>query len=135
MLAAGLDGVPENLAEGGGIGGHVGDDAGGQKRDGLGQLFGHALAGEIEINVVLEDDRDHREVEFGRGADGFYTGEPLQLSRQWVGDLVFDFARAAAHPVGEDDHLVLAEIGNRIHGRAIDNEHTGYRQRRRHQED
>ena len=70
MLGARLDRVPEDLPERRGVGGQVGHDARRQKCVGLGQLLGHALAGEVEVDVVLEDDRDHREVEFGRRAHG-----------------------------------------------------------------
>ena len=44
---------------------------------------------------------------------------PWRFDREGISDLVFDLLRAAAHPVGEDDHLVLGEVGNRIdrHGK------------------
>ena len=48
----------------------------------------------------------------------FTPAKPLQIDRQRVGDLVFDFLRAAAHPIGEHDHLVFAEIGNGVDRRA-----------------
>ena len=119
VCRAGLDGVPEDLAQGGGVGGQSGRHALRQEAccRALVQLFQHPLAGEIEVDVVLEDDRDHREVEFGGRADGLDAGQPLQFERQRIGDLVLDLAGAAAHPVGEDDHLVLAQVGDGVHRR------------------
>src|SRR5205823_5341550 len=35
----------------------------------------------------------------------------------WIRDLVLDLLRRPPHPVSEDDHLVVREIGDRIDGR------------------
>ena len=42
---------------------------------------------------------------------------PWSLSDSGIGDLVLDLLRAAAHPVGEDDDLVLAQVGDGVHRR------------------
>ncbi len=39
---------------------------------------------------------------------------PWRLTESGIGDLVLDLLRAAAHPVGEDDHLVLGQVGDRV---------------------
>ena len=39
---------------------------------------------------------------------------PCSLRDKRIGDLVLDFARTAAHPIGEDDDLVLAQVGDGI---------------------
>src|SRR5262249_40384529 len=59
LQLAALDGVPEDLAHGGGVGGQVGDHALGQEGAGQGETLQHALAGEVEVDVVLEDQGDH----------------------------------------------------------------------------
>src|SRR5439155_22414701 len=38
------------------------------------QLLQHALAGEVEVHAILEDDRNHREIELGGRADGLDPG-------------------------------------------------------------
>ncbi len=133
VLPFAFDGIPENLAQGRGIGGQVGHDAGRQKRAGQCQSLQHPLSGEVEVDVVLEDDVDHREVELARRSHGFHARQALQVDRERVSDLVFDLLGAAAHPVGEDDHLVLREIGNRIDRRVDDGmdapDHDAERQR------
>ena len=43
--------------------------------------------------------------------------QPLQVHGERVGNLVFDFLRAAPLPLGEDDDLVLAQVGNGVDGR------------------
>ena len=40
--------------------------------------------------------------------------QPAQAQRQRVGHLVFDLARPVPLPRGEDDHLVLGQVGNRV---------------------
>ena len=76
--------------------------------------FQHALAGEIEVDVVLEDDIHHREAELGSRANRLHAGQPLQIDRQRIRDLILDFLRAAPRPVGKHDHLVLRKIGDRV---------------------
>ena len=117
---AAVERVPEDLAQGGGVGRQVRRDAGRQDVAGHGQPLQHALAGEVEIDVVLEDQRDHREVELGRRPHRLDAGQSLQLERKRIGDLVLDLLGAAAHPVGEDDDLVLAQVGHGVHRRVDD---------------
>ena len=132
---AALDGVPEDLSQGGGVGRQVRGHALGQKRTRQRQAFEHALAGKIEIDVVLEDQGDHREVELRRGAHGLDPGQPLQLERQRVGDLVLDLLGAAAGPVGPDDDLVLGEVGDRVDRRAVEAEEAPRRHADRQEQD
>ena len=60
---AGLNRVPKNLAERGRVRGQVRHDSGRQVIAGLAELLGHSLAGEIEVDIVFKNDRNHREVE------------------------------------------------------------------------
>lgn len=89
----------------------------GQEGAGQGELLQDALAGEVEADVVLEDDGNHRVVELGDRAHRLDAGQPLELERQRVGHLVLDLLGAAAHPVGEDDDLVLAQVRDGVHRR------------------
>ena len=137
VLPFALDRVPENLAQGRGVGSQVGHDARRQERAGQGEPLQHALAGEVEVDVVLEDDVNHREVELAAGSHGLHARQPLQVHRQRVGDLVLDLLGTAAHPVGEDDHLVLRQVGNRIDRRIDDGvdapDHHAERQQDHHE--
>ena len=45
-----------------------------------------------------------------------HAGKSLQIDRQRIGDLIFHFLRTSARPVGENDDLVLAEIGDGVDG-------------------
>ena len=74
----------------------------------------HARPREIQIDAVLEDDVDHREAERRLRAHDAHAGEPLQVRRERIRDLVLDFLRAVPGPVGEDDDLVVGQIGNRV---------------------
>ena len=120
VLPVPFDGVPEDLTEGRRVGGQIRRDSLGKKRAGQRQPLGNALAGEIEIDVVLEDDVDHREVEFARRPHRLHAGQPLQVDRERIRDLILDLARAAPHPIGEHDHLIFREIGNGVDRRVDD---------------
>ena len=91
----------------------------------------HAGASEVVVGRLVEDDRDHREVELARRADDLDAGQPLKVDRQGVSDLVFDLLGAAAHPVRRSGDLVFGQVGNGIDGRghhgtdAGDTKHQG----------
>ena len=82
------------------------------------QPLEHARAGEVIVDLVLENDRDQREAEHRSRAHRLHARESLQIHRERIGDLILDLLRTAPRPVGEDDHLVLAEVGNGIDRRA-----------------
>ena len=46
----------------------------------------------------------------------FTPGVPCKATVERIGDLVVHVLRAAARPVGEHDHLLLADVGNGIDG-------------------
>ena len=45
----------------------------------------------------------------------FHAGQALQVHRERISDLILDFLRTAPRPIGEDDHLVFAQVRNGIH--------------------
>ena len=116
-LALAFHRVPEDLAEGRCVGRQVRGDSRGQGGGCNLQSLQHAGACEVEVRLLVEDDVDHREVELARRPYSLYPRKALQLDGQRVSDLVLDVLRAAAHPVGKDDHLVLRQVGNGVHRR------------------
>src|SRR2546425_12067451 len=76
------------MAHSRGIRAERGDHAARQRLREQVQPLEHARACEVEIDVVLEDDIDHREAEGRRGAHHTDAGQPLEAHRQRVGDLV-----------------------------------------------
>ena len=78
------------------------------------QPLEHARAREILIDVVFEDDVDHREAERRLRADDADAGQALEVDGERIGDLVLHLLCAVAGPLGEDDDLVVGEIGNRV---------------------
>ena len=78
------------------------------------QPLQNAGARKIKVDIVIEDDEDHREAEGRRRAHDLHARQALQVDSERIGDLVLDLLRAAALPVGEDDHLVVAQIGNGV---------------------
>ena len=67
----------------------------------------HSRPREVELDVVLEDDVDHREPEGRLGADDADAGQALEVYRERICNLVLDLLRAVPRPVGEDDDLVV----------------------------
>ncbi len=112
-------------------------DPGGHRAAEIIQPLQHARPREIIVNLVIENNRDEREAEHGIGADGLHARESLQIHRERICDLILDLLRAAPRPVGEHDDLVFAQVGNRIHRRAIngaDAEADEQRHAAKHQE-
>ena len=85
--------------------------------DGI-QPLEHARTREVVVHVVAENHREQREAEHALRTHGLHAREPLELRRERIRHLVFDLAWRAAFPIREDDDLVFAEVGDRIHGRA-----------------
>ena len=109
-----LDRVPEHVADAGRVRPERRRHARRQALRDEAHPLEHARSREIEIDVVLEDDVDHREAERRLRSDDSNAGEPLQVRGERIRDLVLDFLRAVPRPVGEDDHLVVGEIRNRV---------------------
>ena len=112
-----LDRVPEHVADTGRVWSERRRHARGQALRDETHAFEDASPREVQLHVVLEDDVNHREAERRLRPDHAYTCEPLKVRRERVRDLVLDLLRAVPRPVGEDDHLVVGEIGNRVDGR------------------
>src|ERR1035437_2034815 len=109
-----LDRVPVDLAHSGCVRPHHRRHAGGQKAARQAEPFQHTGPREVDVHRVLEDDVDHRKAEGRRRADGAHVRQPLQVHGERVGNLVFNFLRTAALPLGEHDDLVFAQVGNGI---------------------
>ena len=109
--------VPEDVADPGRVRSEGGHHARRQGPADEAEPFEDPRPREVEIDLVLEDDVDHREAERRLRAHGTDAGESLEIGRQRIRDLILDLLRAVARPVGEDDHLVVGEVGNRVDGR------------------
>ncbi len=48
-----------------------------------------------------------------------HLGNAQQGNRHRIADLIFDILWRPSHPLGKDDLLVLADVGNRIDGNRI----------------
>ena len=109
-----LDRVPEDLAHSGCIRPHHRRYACGQKAARKAEPLQHAGARKVDIHRIFEDHVDHREAERRCRANRAHMRQPLQVHSERIGDLVFDLLRTAALPLGEDDDLVLAQVGDRV---------------------
>ena len=112
-----LQRVPEHLAEGRRIRSECRGDARRQRpRWQAVELLDDARTRPVELDVFLEDDVDRAETEYGVAPHVLHAGHAEQRDRQRVADLVIDVLRAPPGPVGEDDLLVLADVGDRVDG-------------------
>ena len=109
------------MADAGGVGPERRHHAGGQASC-VTRLIRSSTRGprEVQIDVVLEDDVDHREAERRLRPDDADAGQALQVDGQRIGDLILDLLRAVARPVGEDDDLVVGEIRNGVDRRGAE---------------
>ena len=60
---------------------------------------------------------EHGVVEIARGSYGPGPTHPLQGEGEGVSHLRLDLARRMAGPLGENDDLLLGEVGDRVDGR------------------
>ncbi len=109
--------VPEDVPDARGVGAERRHDPFRQRRAHQVQPLEHSCTREVQVDVVLEDHVDHRKAERRLRSDHTNACEPLQVRRQRIRDLVLDLLRAVPEPVAEDDHLVVGEIGDRVHRR------------------
>lgn len=105
-----------NPTETGGVGAELGNDALGHLRCDETEPFADALACEVIVDGLIENDGDERKPEHGVRAYGLDGGESLKIDGEGIGDLVLDLLRAASWPIGVDEHLILAEIRDGIDG-------------------
>ena len=105
------------MANAGSVGAKRCGNTGGEFCLGNLQPFLHAVAGLGQVGSILEDHEDEAHAEHAVGADRFHIGQPLQRGGNGVGDLVFNDLWRAAHPLGEDDHLMFGKVGDGIHRR------------------
>ena len=115
-----LDRVPEDMAHAGGIGAQGWRDAGRERFRDEAHSLQHARPCEVQVDLIVEDHVDHREPEGRLRTDHAHAGESLQVDGQRVGDLVLHLLRAVTRPVGEDNHLVIREIRNRVNRRGAE---------------
>jgi hypothetical protein len=106
--------VPEDVPDSRGVRAQGGHDARGQALGQQVEAFEHARARKVEVDPILEDHVDHGEAEGRGGADHPDTGQALEAHGQRIRDLILNFLRRATGPVGEDDHLIVGEIGDRV---------------------
>ena len=84
----------------------------------------HAAARPVQVGAVLEDHVDERQPEERLPAHGAHARRGEQRRRDRVGDLVLDQIRAAARPLGRDDHLHVGQVGDRVERRVPQREHA-----------
>ena len=83
------------------------------------ELFEDAAAAPVELGAFLEDQIDIRVAEHREGADFLHPRHAEEGHGEGVGDLVLDILRGASGPFGEDDLLVVPEVGDGVHGHGV----------------
>src|SRR6266852_9979294 len=78
------------------------------------QIFNDARSRPINIGTVLEDDVNERFAEHRFAAHELYFGRGDEDGGNWISDLVLDQIGRTSLPIRIDDHLDIAQVGNRI---------------------
>src|SRR5207248_6679369 len=78
------------------------------------QIFNDPRSRPINVGTVLEDDVNERFAEHRFAADELYFGRGDENRGNWISDLVLDQIGRTSLPIRIDDHLDIAQIGNRI---------------------
>ncbi len=91
----------------------------GQPSGDLLQIFGHARPRPVEVGAVLKDDEDIGVAEHGLGAHVLHVRSREQSGHDRVGDLVFNHIRRLTGPLRVNDHLHVADVGQRVERHAL----------------
>ena len=116
--------VPEDLAQGSGIRSQRRSESGRQLFLRNADLLQNPRTRPVEIDIFLEHHVDAGETEKGIAADRLHPRHAQQRDRQRVGDLIFHVLGRAAHPAGEHNLLVFADVGNGVHRDGVAREPT-----------
>src|SRR6266496_1647673 len=81
------------------------------------QIFNDARSRPINVGTVLKDDVNERFAEHRFAAHELYFGRGDEDRRNWISDLVLDQIGGTTLPIRIDDHLDIAQVGNRIERR------------------
>jgi hypothetical protein len=105
-----VESVLVDLAEGRGDGAELRFDVLGDAAADFLEPFVDQLAGEVGVDVIVEDDGDHREAELGYGAIPFGARQAHEGGFNRVSDQGFDFRRSHGRALGDDGDLVVGEV-------------------------
>src|SRR5713226_7546552 len=108
--------VPEHVTDTGRVRAKCWDDARRKLLADKVEALQHARAGKVKVNIILKDHENHREAESRRRAHDLDSRQALQVDGKRIRDLVLHFLRTPPGPIGEDNHLVVAQVRNRIDG-------------------
>ncbi len=89
------------------------------------QSLADLLAGKIEIDMVLENHRNHGQAEAGERADFFDALHAVHGGFDRKGNVPFDFHRSHRRCAGNDLHLNAGNIGHRIDGELAHGKNAG----------
>ena len=110
--------VLEHPAEAGRVGSELGRDALRQARKDRREVLERPRARPVDIGAVVEDDVDERVAEVRDAAHRLDVRRADERRDDRRGDLVLDQVRAAI-PARVDDHLRVAEVGDRVERHAL----------------
>ena len=115
-----LEGVPEDLAQGRGVGAQCRLHALGQQSGGQGvEFLEDARTAPVELHVLLENNIDKRHAEHRCRADGLHARDAHECRGERVGHLLLNVLGRMAHPVGGDNLLIVTDVGDGIHGNGV----------------
>ncbi|MGC4014786.1 MAG: hypothetical protein QM755_09775 [Luteolibacter sp.] len=113
-----VDGVLQDFAEGSGDGSECRLQALRQTRAHLLDPLVDQLTGEVGVHLVFEDDRRHGKTELGGGSDFQRPRESHQGGLNGKSDAALHLEGRHRRAFGDDDDLIVREIGEGIDGQA-----------------
>jgi hypothetical protein len=130
-----LHGPHEDLAQPGRNRPHAGFDAGREVLPGLAQPLGDLLAGEVDVDIVLEDRRHLREAVARQRSRGLQAGNARQRALDREGHLLLDLDRREPGCDGVDLDLVVGDVRHRVDRQALQRVRAEGRRHRGEQDD
>ena len=121
-----LHGVLIHLSEGGRHRVHKRLQAAGNASLHLIEAFGHQLPDQVLVHRVIEDDCDHRQVEFGGGTYQLQLRHAHHGRLNGKGDELLDLNRGHAGALHCNDHLVVGQIGKGFERKILHDGNAAY---------
>ena len=105
-----------------------------EARSHVGHPFGHQLARKVGGHIIAEDDRHDGESELRERPHLLGPGHAHQRCFDGIRHALLDFGRRQTGGLGDDDHLVVCQIGKRLDREIAEGHDAGHHQHHQRQQ-
>src|SRR5919198_699438 len=78
------------------------------------EILRHSGTRPVKVSAILEHDKNVGISEHRLGSNAFDARSSQQRRNDWISDLIFDYIRWLACPLGVNDYLHVADVGKSV---------------------